>query len=251
MTGTAWTSRREIKKVYKKRVVKIPTHRPIDRNALPVEVFSSQQQKFEAVAQQAGEMIDLGRAVLIGTRSVEKSEVLARCLTDAGIQFQLLNARHLEMEAEIVSKAGQSGRVTIATNMAGRGTDIKLDAEVRRAGGLHVILTEIHESQRIDWQLIGRGSRQGDPGSYQIFVSMDDEILTLGLGGLKAKRLSSQYANANPSSLRSMFDLFRKAQQQIERKHLTDRLIVLKSDVERQKLMFETGQDPYLNTVSG
>ena len=251
MTGTVWTSRSEIKKVYRKNVVRIPTNRPVDRRRLSFEVLTNQHEKFAAIAKATQKLVIANRAVLIGTRSVGKSELLAKTLSDAGVDFQILNARHLEREADIVAAAGQTGRVTIATNMAGRGTDIKLDDAVKAAGGLHVILTEIHESERIDWQLIGRGSRQGDPGSYQIFVSLDDEILTLGLGQAKAMKLKKSYQIANRNQLRSLFNVFRKAQRNIERKHLTDRLIVLKNDIERQKLMFETGQDPYLNTVSG
>ena len=251
MTGTAWTSRRELKKVYKKKVVRIPTHRKIRRQQHPVEVFTSEERKFSAVAAKSAELIGCNRSVLIGTRTVEKSELLAQALNQIGVSFQLLNARHLDMEADIVSAAGRPGKVTIATNMAGRGTDIKLDESVRQAGGLYVILTEIHESQRIDWQLIGRGSRQGDPGGFQICVSLEDEILTLGLGQNKAKQLRDLHQNKNPSQLRSLFAWFKKAQARIERRYLTDRLIVLRNDVEKQKLLSETGQDPYLNTVSG
>ena len=251
MTGTAWTSRSELKKVYKKNVVRIPTHRPIKRTQLPPKVYANEDQKFEAIADSAKVLVRAGRAVLIGSRSIAKSEALARKLEQAEVEYQILNARHLEREAEIIAGAGQVGRVTIATNMAGRGTDIKLDESVRKLGGLHVILTEIHEHQRIDWQLIGRGSRQGDPGSYQIFVSMDDEILILGLGQKRAQFIQNKYRNAKPHQLRSLFQLFRKAQKNTQRKQLVDRLMVMRADEERQKMLFETGHDPYLNTVSG
>ena len=251
MTGTAWTSRRELKKVYSKKVVRIPTHRPILRKQMPPRIFATEAKKFEAVAASAREFINQNRAVLIGTRSIVKSEQLAAELQRQGMEFQILNARHLELEAEIVESAGQPSRVTIATNMAGRGTDIKLAESVRQAGGLHVILTEIHESERIDWQLIGRGSRQGDPGSYQIFLSCEDEILKAGLGDDKAFRFRKRYQKASSSQLRSMYPLFRKAQRNTQRRHLVDRLMVQRSDLERQKSLFATGQDPYLNTVSG
>lgn len=251
MTGTAWTSRRELKKVYKKKVVRIPTHRKVDRQFHPVQVFRTEKEKFAAVALKASQITNSGRAVLIGTRTVEKSELLAEAMAEIGTSFQLLNARHLEMEADIVAAAGQQGRVTISTNMAGRGTDIKLEQGVRDAGGLFVILTEIHESERIDWQLIGRGSRQGDPGGYQIFVSLEDEILTLGLGQKKAAQLIDSNAKVANGQLNSLYRVFKKAQANIERRYLTDRLIVLRNDLEKQKLLFETGQDPYLSTVSG
>ena len=251
MTGTAWTSRRELKKVYKKKVVRIPTHRKVDRQCHPVQVYRTEKEKFAAVAQKAGQITDRGRAVLIGTRTVEKSELLAEAMAEIGISFQLLNARHLEMEADIVTAAGQQGRVTISTNMAGRGTDIKLEQSVRDAGGLFVILTEIHESERIDWQLIGRGSRQGDPGGYQVFVSLEDEILSLGLGQKKALQLIDSNADVPNGQLNNLYRVFKKAQANIERRYLTDRLIVLRNDLEKQKLLFETGQDPYLSTVSG
>lgn len=249
MTGTAWTSRKELKKVYKKKVVPIPTHRPVDRFRYPDRVFRNANEKFEAIAESTRQLLAEGRAVLIGTRSVGKSEHLAEALKAAGVEFQILNARNLEMEADIVALAGKSASVTVSTNMAGRGTDIKLSPAIRETGGLHVILTEIHESQRIDWQMIGRGSRQGDPGSYQIFVSLDDEILQVGLGPTRAQQLLDKYAQSNRKNLDSLMPIFRDAQKKTERRYLTDRLIVLKQDLERQKSLFDTGQDPYLNTV--
>ena len=186
---------------------------------------------------------------MIGTRSVEISELLSKILRENQVAHEVLNARNLAQEADLVAKAGQPGRVTVATNMAGRGTDIKLHSSVKKAGGLHVFLTEIHESQRIDWQLIGRASRQGDPGSYQICVSLDDEILTTGLGSLKAERLFNKHFGKKVNS-RALYPVFIRAQQNTERKHLVDRLIVLKQDEERKKSSFDTGQDPYLSVVS-
>lgn len=251
MTGTAWTSRRELAKVYKKKVVRIPTHQPTDRQTYSPRVFPNQDAKFAAVAESTKEAIQNGRAVLIGTKTIEHSEALAACLTENGVSFELLNAKNGARESEIVAQAGQGPRVTIATNMAGRGTDIKLSQEVRDAGGLHVIMTQIHESQRIDWQLIGRGSRQGDPGSYQIFVAFTDEILKIGFGPARARRLASKYAGCSPNSLHKLFPLFNRAQQAAEKKQLTDRMIVLRSDEERVRSAFEMGKDPYLSGVSG
>jgi len=193
MTGTGWTSRREFAKLYRKKVCRIPCHRPIQRVALPVKVHSSFDTKMNAVAIEVKAMLATGRSVLVGTRSVETSERFSSILSDFDIDHRVLNASHMASEAEVVAAAGQPGAVTVATNMAGRGTDIKLHPAVKKAGGLHVILTEIHENERIDWQLIGRGARQGDPGSYRIFVAMDDEILESGLGPQGAATLQKKY----------------------------------------------------------
>ncbi len=248
MTGTAWTSRREFSKVYNKKVSRIRTNRPVQRQTWPVKVYGDFISKMNAVRDEIVQVIKQGRAVLIGTRSVAKSELLSKLLTDRKVIHKVLNARHLESEADIVAAAGQPQSVTVATNMAGRGTDIKLHDIVRNHGGLHVILTEIHESQRIDWQLIGRGSRQGDPGSYRIFVALDDEILEMGLGPSRAKRLRHKY-NGSQEVTRSAFNYFRLAQRKAERRHLVDRMILLKQDKERLEHLFETGQDPYLDVV--
>ena len=246
MTGTAWTSRREFKKVYRKRVVQIPTHRPVNRRQLPTRVFNDQVSKFLAVIEETQEILQKGQAVLIGTRSVEQSELLAQMLVENGVEHRMLNAKNHAQEAEIVAEAGRAGAVTVATNMAGRGTDIKLEASVREKGGLHVILTEIHESARIDWQLIGRGSRQGDPGSFRIFASMSDEILAKGLGAVKADGLRKRFGNSQRVSERE-FRRFLTAQRRAERKDLVDRMILLRQDKQRQETLIESGQDPYLD----
>ena len=251
MTGTAWTSRREIAKVYRKRVVRIPTRLPIDRTELPVRVFANENAKFDAVAKSAQRATESGQAVLIGSRSIETSVALGQHLANHGLTFEILNANHLENEGEIIAQAAQKPAITVATNMAGRGTDIKLASDVRDAGGLHVILTEIHESQRIDWQLIGRGSRQGDPGSYQIFVALSDEILRVGLGPERAKRFQHRFENADESELKRLFSVFRRAQRKIERRHLTDRMAILKNDEQRKRSAFQMGLDPYLSVVTG
>lgn len=249
MTGTAWTSRREFARVYKKRVVRIPTHRPIQRRAWLSRVFATTDQKFAAVAESARQMLEQGRPVLIGTRSVAKSEQLAAQLEKLGLTYRLLNAKQLAHEADIVAAAGQSATITIATNMAGRGTDIRLSTAVREAGGLHVILTEIHESERIDWQLIGRSSRQGDPGSYQIFVALDDEILEVGFGPDRARRLFQKYAHFSSERLTRLYSIFARAQRKTERRYLIDRLLVLRNDFERKKSHYSMGLDPYLSEV--
>ena len=250
MTGTAYTSRRELKKVYRKKVVRIPTHRPTIRKQLPTKIFRTIHEKCEAIAEDVAVAVASGRSVLIGNRSVAGSEVLAESLQRREIEHVVLNARFIEKESDIIEQAGQPGRVTVATNMAGRGTDIKLHPSVKATGGLHVILTELHESERIDWQMIGRGSRQGDPGSYQFYLSLEDEILKLGFGDEKALKLQQACANRTRLNTKNLFRWFLKAQAKVERRYLTDRLILLKQDTERQKNHFETGQDPYLSVVS-
>ena len=253
MSGTVDTSSKEFRKVYKKKTVIVPTHRPVIRKQLATKVFANIDAKFEAVVDEIHTMTEASRAVLIGTRSVEKSERLSRLLTDRGIVHEVLNANQLEREGEIVAMSGGIGKVTVATNMAGRGTDFILAPEVRSAGGLHVILTEVHESQRIDWQLIGRGSRQGEPGSFRIFVSMDDEVLLQGLGPSKTQRLQRKYASlpSKGTFSRKAFQVFQLAQSRLERKHLVDRMILLKQDKERQERHVEMGQDPYCDVVQG
>jgi len=171
MTGTAFTSRKEFKKVYKKKVARIPTHRPIKREQFTTKIFRTNLEKYDAIAEDVSNAVAKGRSVLIGNRSVAGSELLSQALHKRQIKHFVLNAKFIEKEADIVKLAGQPSRVTVATNMAGRGTDIKLHDSVKATGGLHVILTELHESERIDWQMIGRGSRQGDPGSYQFYFS--------------------------------------------------------------------------------
>jgi preprotein translocase subunit SecA len=176
MTGTATETAGELEAVYGLRVVRIPTNRPLRRTDCGTRVFADAELKWKAVVESVSTAISRNRAVLIGTRSVDASEHVGRMLSAAGLQPVILNARQDRLEAEIVAAAGQPGRVTVATNMAGRGTDIQLQPTVKRAGGLHVILTEYHESRRIDRQLFGRAGRQGDPGSYESIVALDDEL---------------------------------------------------------------------------
>jgi preprotein translocase subunit SecA len=247
MTGTASTSARELRKIYSVHVEAIPTNRPPIRKKLPTKVFGTSQQKWNAVVADALEQLQIGRPVLIGTRSIDKSEVLARLLTQAGANPTVLNARHIEREAEIVSQAGQPGRLTVATNMAGRGTDIKLAEGVEVLGGLHVICTELHEAQRIDRQLIGRCGRQGDPGTYRQFLALDDEILLLGLGPKRAARLETLGTRLN-GPVAGMEQLFYRAQRKVERRHFRDRKVLLYHEKERQKVQRQMGQDPYLDT---
>jgi len=179
MTGTAETEAGELWNIYKLDVVVIPTNRPVVRNDREDLVYKTKREKYNAVIDEIGEMNRLGRPVLVGTTSVEISELLSRMLKMKGLKHNVLNAKLHQREAEIVAEAGKTGTITIATNMAGRGTDIKLTDEVRKAGGLAIIGTERHESRRVDRQLRGRSGRQGDPGSSQFFVSLEDELMRL------------------------------------------------------------------------
>jgi len=177
MTGTARDARREFRRVYDLKVTPIPTNRKLRRIEMADLMFRSQSAKVEGVVERVRELHRQGRPVLVGTRSVDKSEALSRMLTKIGISHAVLNAKRHAEEAEIVAKAGQRGQVTICTNMAGRGTDIELGEGVDAMGGLHVIGTERHDARRIDRQLGGRAARQGDPGSYQFMLAVDDELL--------------------------------------------------------------------------
>lgn len=179
MTGTAETEAGEFWTIYKLDVVSIPTNRPIQRKDQEDKVYRTVREKYNAVAEEIQELVAAGRPVLVGTTSVENSELLSRLLNIRKIQHNVLNAKQHAREAEIVAEAGQSGKVTIATNMAGRGTDIKLSPESRNAGGLAIIGTERHESRRVDRQLRGRSGRQGDVGSSQFFVSLEDNLMRL------------------------------------------------------------------------
>ncbi|QNM95065.1 preprotein translocase subunit SecA [Chitinimonas koreensis] len=176
MTGTAKEIEPELKRVYDLSVTRIPTHKPSRRRRLADRLLASSDARWQEVARRAVELAGAGRAVLVGTRSVEASELLSRLLDAQGVAHATLNARQDQGEAEAVAQAGGSGRITVATNMAGRGTDIKLSDEVEAAGGLHVILTEFHESARVDRQLFGRAARQGDPGSVEAIVCLEDEL---------------------------------------------------------------------------
>ena len=179
MTGTAMTEAGEFYDIYKLEVVEIPTNRPVIRNDQSDRVYRTKKAKYAAIIEEVQKMVDAGRPVLVGTTSVEISELLSKMLQLRKIPHQVLNAKLHQKEAEIVAQAGKTGTVTIATNMAGRGTDIKLTPEVKEAGGLAIIGTERHESRRVDRQLRGRAGRQGDPGSSVFFVSFEDTVMRL------------------------------------------------------------------------
>ena len=179
MTGTALTEEKEFREIYGMDVVEIPTNKPVIRQDLDDAVYKTQKEKYRAVCDAVEEAHAKGQPVLVGTITIEVSELLSGMLKRRGVQHNVLNAKFHEMEAEIVAQAGQHGAVTIATNMAGRGTDIKLDDAARKAGGLKIIGTERHESRRIDNQLRGRAGRQGDPGESRFYISLEDDLMRL------------------------------------------------------------------------
>ena len=179
MTGTALTEEKEFRDIYGMDVVEIPTNRPVQRKDLEDAVYMTKKEKFNAVVAAVKEAYEKKQPVLVGTITIETSELISKMLRREGIPHKVLNAKFHELEAEIVAQAGQSGAVTIATNMAGRGTDIKLDDVAREAGGLKIIGTERHESRRIDNQLRGRSGRQGDPGESRFYISLEDDLMRL------------------------------------------------------------------------
>lgn len=187
MTGTAKTEEQEFIKIYGLEVFQVPTNRPVQRKDLPDVIFKTKRGKYRAVVREIERRHATGQPMLIGTTSIEQSEQLSHMLKEAGIVHNVLNAKYHELEAQIVAQAGQKGQVTIATNMAGRGTDIVLGEGVSELGGLAIIGTERHESRRIDNQLRGRAGRQGDPGSSQFFLSLEDDLLRI-FGGDNIKK---------------------------------------------------------------
>jgi preprotein translocase subunit SecA len=202
MTGTAVTEAEEFDKIYKLQVVVIPTHKPMIRDDRPDLIYKTEDAKFNAVADEIQEVASAGRPVLVGTVSVEKSERLARLLEKRGVRHEVLNAKQHEREALIVANAGQPSAVTIATNMAGRGTDIVLGPAVAEGGGLHIVGTERHESRRIDNQLRGRAGRQGDPGSSRFFLALDDDLMRI-FGGERIKGMMNMLRVADDEPIES------------------------------------------------
>ncbi len=229
MTGTADTEAAEFKKIYNLDVVVIPTHKPMIREDHPDVVFRTVEEKFRAAAKEIQELHRQGRPVLVGTTSVENSEKLSEMLKKMGVPHEVLNAKHHEREAEIVAHAGEKGRVTIATNMAGRGTDIVLGDGVRELGGLHILGTERHESRRIDNQLRGRSGRQGDPGSSRFYLSLEDDLLRI-FGSDKIASLMDKMGmqEGEPIEHQMLSKAIENAQRKVEahnfeiRKHLLE-----------------------------
>lgn len=247
MTGTAMGSARELRRIYRCHVLPIPTNRPAIRQRLAERVFGAAEAKWEAVVEDIRQMHAVGRPVLIGSRSIDKSELLSKMLEAVGIEHCILNANHVATEADIVARAGLPGKVTVSTNMAGRGTDIKLGEGVSELGGLHVICTEMHDSSRIDRQLIGRCGRQGDPGTYRQYLALDDDLLLTGLGPDKSRKYK-ELGEESSDSFDQLHPLFRKAQHKVERRHFRQRKTLMYYEKERKKMQRQMGQDPYLDT---
>lgn len=230
MTGTAREAAAEFWHIYALPVFSIPTNRPCIRKVLPDAVFSNSDQKWEAIAAEVVRLHETGRPVLVGTRSVRASERLATMLASTGLTLNVLNAVRHKEEAQIVATAGELGAITIATNMAGRGTDIKLKHGVAALGGLHVIATERHESGRIDRQLFGRCARQGDPGSAQAFMSVDDELIQRFVPAAMRKRLSATIESGVPGADRIAERAILYAQRAAQRLAFRQRGSVLRMD---------------------
>jgi len=246
MTGTAVQARREFRKTYQMPVTPIPTNKPCIREGFPTKIFGSLEGKQAAIIEEVKRLQEKQCAILIGTPSVTASESLAREMKKQGIESQVLNAKYHEQEADIISNAGEATRVTIATNMAGRGTDILLGDTVRSSGGLHVLATEMHSSTRIDRQLIGRSARQGDPGCYQFFLSLEDELLRC-LEPEKLQRIQKRAsADKNGQLASSWISFFKKTQRFLEKSHITQRKHLLRAEKHRGDLHKKMGLDPYL-----
>lgn len=231
MTGTAATNAEEFDKVYKLDVVIIPTNKPMIREDMPDSIYRTERGKFQAVAREIKARNKNGQSVLVGTIAIEKSEMLSQLLRREGIAHEVLNAKHHEKEAQIIAQAGQKEAVTIATNMAGRGTDIKLGAGVTEVGGLHILGTERHEARRIDNQLRGRAGRQGDPGSSQFFISMEDDLARI-FGSDKIKNLMARLGipEDTPIETRIVSRAIEAAQGKIEGYNFDIRKHVLEYD---------------------
>ena len=259
MTGTAKTEEGEFEQTYRMNVVQIPTNRPVIRKDLDDKVYATEKQKFAAAVEEIVKIHETGQPILVGTATVEKSEYLSNLLKKRGLKHQVLNAKNNKTEAEIVEKAGEINSITIATNMAGRGTDIKLgngdkemEEKVKSLGGLYVLGTERHESRRIDNQLRGRSGRQGDPGVSRFFVSIEDEIIKLygGIAIEKAgKRLKPDEFGA--ISGRKLSKAIENAQKGIEGKNFEQRKDVLKYDnvIDKQRKVIYAERDKVLEGV--
>src|SRR5436853_6447488 len=256
MTGTAKTEEKEFVEIYNLHVVEIPTNVAVARKDEQDLVFKTKEGKFAAVARDIKERSDTGQPVLVGTIAVETSEYLSQLLTRQGVQHNVLNAKEHAREAEIIKDAGQVGAVTIATNMAGRGVDIKIDERVRELGGLYVLGTERHESRRIDNQLRGRSGRQGDPGETRFYLSGEDDLVRLFAGDrIKGVMERFKIPDDQPMEAKILSRQIEGAQKKVEEQNFVMRKNVLKYDdvmnVQRQKIYEQRREVLEGNDMSG
>ena len=231
MTGTALTEEKEFREIYGMDVVTIPTNRPVARQDMQDAVFKTKKEKYRAICDEVVRAHETGQPVLLGTINIDTSELLSDMLRKRGIQHNVLNAKFHEQEAEIVADAGRHGAVTIATNMAGRGTDIKLDDEAKAAGGLYVIGSERHEARRIDNQLRGRSGRQGDPGMTRFYISLEDDLMRLfGSDRLMAAFEALQVPDGEQIEHKMLSGAIERAQKKIEENNFGIRKNLLEYD---------------------
>ena len=248
MTGTACEVARELKMVYELKTSRVPTNRPSRRTNKGMQVYRTAGEKWNAVVSSIMDVNRLGRPILIGTRSVAASEELADRLSRAGLAHVVLNARQDRAEAEIVAAAGHPGKITVATNMAGRGTDILLAPGVAELGGLHVILTEFHKSSRIDRQLFGRAGRQGDPGTFEAIVSLEDEIFARFARPI-TEMLARSRGNRSGSWPRRLGGLLRRiAQYSAEAHNFRIRQETMRSNKQLDKALAFAGSPELVST---
>jgi preprotein translocase subunit SecA len=230
LTGTASEARDEMWLVYGLAVIPVATHRPLRRRELSDRFFANQSEKWEAVVDEAMRLSESGRPVLIGTRTISASEEISRRLFAAGKPHRVLNAVRHHDEATIIAEAGQSGCITVATNMAGRGTDIRLSREAEAAGGLHVIATERNSSRRIDRQLFGRAGRQGDPGSAQAFIALDDDLFIRHLPAPELRALAAMQKAGLPGTHAILRAAVAQAQGRAQSRAFQQRRSVIAAD---------------------
>ena len=250
MTGTIATSAGEIGRTYDVGIAIVPTNRPAIRQRLKPTVFKSYDEKLHEIVRDIKDVHITGRPILVGTRSIDKSEDLSKILTSEGLTHTVLNARNVASEAEIVAAAGGRNQITVSTNMAGRGTDIKLGDGVEELGGLHVICTELHDSARIDRQLVGRCGRQGDPGTWRQFLAVDDDILIEGYGPKRAKRIGRRLQRQIKGNPERLLAFFQRAQQRVEARHRRQRRALEYMERQKAESHIQMSQDPYLDAAS-
>ena len=250
MTGTAETEAQEFNEIYGLDVVVIPPNKTLRRTHNPDVIYRTEREKYDAIVAEIIEIHEQGRPILVGTTSIEKSEHISKMLKRRGIKHQVLNAKHHEKEAEIVAQAGQYAALTIATNMAGRGTDIKLGEQVSDLGGLHILATERHEARRIDNQLRGRAGRQGDPGSSRFYLALEDDLMRV-FGGERIKRIAERFGMQEGEVLehRMVTRAIESAQRKVEQHNFEIRKHILKYDdvMNRQREVVYSLRNDLLN----